>query len=336
VAGSPLESKLSNFIIILYQTACLSVKSFIDPVLLFLYHIARNGGYMKAIKTIPKLKPRAIDAHKGIFGKVCIVAGSVGMSGAAALAGRAALRSGAGLVRVAVPKSILPIVASIEPSYTTIPLDDVSGQISRKAISNLISAVSDNDVLAFGCGLGISPAIRSVLETLIGLENLRMVIDADGLNNMSKMNDWPQKVKAELILTPHPGEMARLWKGLFREETPSDREKLAVQFARQTNTTIVLKGAGTVVTDSKQIYVNTTGNPGMASAGAGDVLTGVITALAGQGMNNFDAAVYGVYIHGLAGDIAADELGQISLMATDIIDALPAAFAQSAGSTDTT
>lgn len=291
---------------------------------------------MKIIKTIPKLKPRAIDAHKGIFGKVCIVAGSVGMSGAAALAGRAALRSGAGLVRVAVSKSILPIVASIEPSYTTIPLDDVSGQMSRKAVSKLVSAANENDVLAFGCGVGVSPAVRSVLEVLIGLDNLRMVVDADGLNNLSKMKDWPQKVKSELILTPHPGEMVRLWHGLFRDEPPTDREKLAVKFAEQTNTTVVLKGAGTVVTDSKQIYVNTTGNPGMASAGVGDVLTGVITALAGQGMSDFDAAVYGVYVHGLAGDIAADELGQISLMATDIIDALPVAFDQSSDFADTT
>ena len=291
---------------------------------------------MQIIKTIPKLKPRAVDAHKGIFGKVCIVAGSVGMSGAAAMAGRAALRSGAGLVRVAVPKSILSIVASIEPSYTTIPLDDISGQISRKALSKLIAAANENDVLAFGCGMGVSSAVRSVLETLIGIDNLRMVVDADGLNNMSKMKDWPKKVKAELILTPHPGEMARLWKGLFREEMPIDRQNLTTQFAQRTNTTTLLKGAGTVVTDGERIYVNTTGNPGMASAGAGDVLTGVITALAGQGMSNFDAAVYGVYIHGLAGDIAADELGQISLMATDIIDALPAAFAQGATSEDTT
>ncbi len=291
---------------------------------------------IKRVTAVPHLSPRPVDAHKGTFGKVCIVAGSVGMSGAAALAGRAALRAGAGLVRVAVPKSILPIVAAIEPSYTTIPLEDAAGQISKKAASRLISAANDNDVLAFGCGVGVSPAIRSVLETILGIDGLRLVIDADGLNNLSKLKDWPQKVKAELIVTPHPGEMARLWQGLFRDEPPTDRENLAIQFARRTNTTVVLKGAGTVVTDGRQVYVNTTGNPGMASAGAGDVLTGVITALAGQGMSDFDAAVYGVYIHGLAGDIAADELGQISLMATDIIDALPAAFAQSDVSTDTT
>ncbi|MFA5424560.1 MAG: NAD(P)H-hydrate dehydratase, partial [Phycisphaerae bacterium] len=173
------------------------------------------------------------------------------------------------------------------------------------------------------------PAVRSVLETLLGVEKLRMVVDADGLNNMSKIKDWPAKTKASLVLTPHPGEMSRLWPGLFRDEPPKDRQSLAVEFAKQTNTTVVLKGAGTVVTDGEQVYINTTGNPGMASAGAGDVLTGIIAALMGQGMNNFDAAVYGVYVHGLAGDIAVDELGQVSLMATDIIDALPAAFSQS-------
>jgi NAD(P)H-hydrate epimerase len=283
---------------------------------------------IKRVTAVPHLSPRPADAHKGTFGKVCIVAGSVGMSGAAALAGRAALRAGAGLVRVAVPRSILPIVASIEPSYTTIPLEDASGQIAKKAVSQLISAAGDNDVLAFGCGVGVSPSIRFVLETLLGLENLRMVVDADGLNNLSKLKDWPQKVEARLVVTPHPGEMARLWQDSFRDEPPTDREPLATQLALRTNTTVVLKGAGTVVTDGQRIYVNTTGNPGMASAGAGDVLTGVITALAGQGMNDFDAAVYGVYIHGLAGDIAAERLGQVSLMATDIIDALPGAFSQ--------
>ncbi len=277
---------------------------------------------------MPHLPPRPIDGHKGTFGKVCIVTGSVGMSGAAALAGRAALRAGAGLVRVAIPKTILPVVASIEPSYTTVPLEDTSGKISKKAISQLITAASDNDVMAFGCGVGVSAAVRSVLEALLGLDNLRLIIDADGLNNLSKINDWPEKTKAKLILTPHPGEMARLWQGLFRDEQPIDREALAIQFAQRTNTTVVLKGAGTVVAKRKKVYVNTTGNPGMASAGSGDVLTGVITAFAGQGMSDFDAAVYAVYVHGLAGDIAAEELGQISLMATDIIDALPGALAE--------
>jgi len=282
---------------------------------------------MQVIETIPKLKPRAIDAHKGDFGKVCIIAGSIGMSGAAALAGRAALRAGAGLVRVATPKSVLPIVASIEPSFTTIALpEDNVGRISAKAINTILEAVSENDASAFGPGIGISGGLRSILETLLEQEGLRLIIDADGLNNLAGLKEWPAKLKAKLILTPHPGEMKRLWSGLFRELLPSDRQQQAGQLAHHTKTVVALKGAGTVVTDGENVYINKTGNPGMATAGSGDVLTGAITALMGQGLSNFDAAVLGVYIHGLAGDIAAEKVGQVSLMTTDIIESLPDAF----------
>jgi len=282
---------------------------------------------MEIVNSIPKLRPRAVDAHKGDFGKVCIIAGSVGMSGAAALAGRAALRCGAGLVRVATPKSVLPIVASIEPSFTTIALpEDNAGQISAKAINPILDAVGENDALAFGPGIGVSGELQSVLQSLLEQDRLRLIIDADGLNNLARMKDWPVKLKAELILTPHPGEMKRLWPGVFREEQPSDRQEQAAQLARQAKTVVALKGAGTVVTDGEKVYVNKTGNPGMATAGSGDVLTGAITALMGQGLNNFDATVLGVYIHGLAGDIAAEKVGQISLMTTDIIESLPDAF----------
>jgi ADP-dependent NAD(P)H-hydrate dehydratase len=285
---------------------------------------------MQQIENIPRLKPRAADAHKGDFGKVAIIAGSIGMSGAAALAGRSALRAGAGLVRVAVPKSVLPIVASIEPSFTTVPLaEDGTGRISAKATNAILDIAGENDVLAFGPGVGTSGGLRSVLEALIGQEKLRLLIDADGLNNLSGIKNWPDKVKADLILTPHPGEMKRLWAGLFREPLASERGKQAAQLAERSGTIVTLKGAGTVVTDGEKVYVNKTGNPGMATAGSGDVLTGVITALAGQGLSNFDAAVLGCYIHGLAGDIAAEKTGQISLIATDIIDALPDAFLKS-------
>jgi len=282
---------------------------------------------METISQIPKLMPRAVDAHKGDFGKVCIIAGSVGMSGAAALAGRAALRCGAGLVRVATPRSVLPIVASIEPSFTTITLpEDSAGRISGKAINTLLDAVVDNDVLAFGPGVGISGELQSALMALLEQDGLRLIIDADGLNNLAGIKDWPVKHKADLILTPHPGEMKRLWLGVFREGLPGDRQEQAAQLAQQTKTVVALKGAGTVVTDGEKVYINQTGNPGMATAGSGDVLTGAITALAGQGLNNFDATVLGVYIHGLAGDIAAEKVGQVSLMTTDIIESLPDAF----------
>ncbi len=282
---------------------------------------------MRIIKDIPKLKPREADAHKGDFGRVCIIAGSVGMSGAAAIAGRAALRAGAGLVRVATPKSVLPIVASIEPSFTTIALpEDNTGRISAKAINSILDTVSQNDCLAFGPGIGISPSLRSVLQTLIQQEKLRLLIDADGLNNLSMIKSWPAKLKAKLILTPHPGEMNRLWSALFREQLPTDRRQQAAHLADSTKTVVVLKGAQTVVTDGQKIYVNKTGNPGMATAGSGDVLTGTIIALIGQKLTDLDAAVLGVYIHGLAGDIAAKKTGQVSLMATDIIESLPEAF----------
>jgi NAD(P)H-hydrate epimerase len=282
---------------------------------------------MRIIKEIPKLKPRAVDAHKGDFGKVCIIAGSIGLSGAAALAGRAALRAGAGLVRVATPKSVLPIVASIEPSFTTIPLpEDSAGRIAANAANTILNLIPQNDCFAFGPGVGVSQGVRSVLQRLLTQEGLRLIIDADGLNNLSGINDWPSQTKANVILTPHPGEMKRLWAGLLRAQLPADRRSQAVQLANKTKTTVVLKGAGTVVTDGQNIYVNKTGNPGMATAGAGDVLTGVIVALIGQGLSNFNAAVLGVYIHGLAGDIAAKQTGQISLIATDIVETLAEAF----------
>ncbi|MFH1717731.1 MAG: NAD(P)H-hydrate dehydratase [Planctomycetota bacterium] len=285
---------------------------------------------MEIIETIPKLKPRAADAHKGDFGKVCIIAGSVGMSGAAALAGRAALRSGAGLVRVATPKSVLSIVASIEPSFTTIALpEDSLGRISAKAINCILQIVTENDAVAFGPGVGTSAALRTILETILQQPKLRLIIDADGLNNLAGMKNWPAGLKAEPVLTPHPGEMKRLWSGLFREPLPAERQQQAVRLAERTGAVAVLKGAGTVVTDGQRVYINKTGNPGMATAGSGDVLTGAITALVGQGLSNFDAAVLGVYIHGLAGDIAAERVGAVSMMATDIVRMLGEAFTRS-------
>lgn len=287
---------------------------------------------MQKIIELPKLPVRREISHKGDFGKACIIAGSMGFSGAAALAGKAALRSGSGLVRVAVPKSILPIVASIEPCYTTIPLtEDSTGKISAKAIDAVLNAVEDNDVIAFGPGIGISAGVKTVLENLVRLENLRLVIDADGLNNLANIRDWPKINKANVILTPHPGEMKRLWSGLFRTSQPEDRQTAAIEFARESGAVVVLKGFQTVVADREKYYINTTGNPGMATAGTGDVLAGTITALFGQKFESFEAALLGVYVHGLAGDLAAKDKGQVSLIATDLIDYLPQAFKAASG-----
>ncbi|MDO8303375.1 MAG: NAD(P)H-hydrate dehydratase [Sedimentisphaerales bacterium] len=282
---------------------------------------------MERITNVPRLKKRASDAHKGDFGKVLVIAGSAGMSGAAALVGKAALRSGSGLVRVAVPERILPIVAGLEPCYTMIPLaEDTKGYISGKAILAVLDATAENDVIAFGPGIGTTHGAAIVLDALLRQKELKLVVDADGLNNLAKMKDWPSKCKAKLIVTPHPGEMKRLWQSLFRTPLPLDRIDQAVTLSKKIGAVVVLKGAGTVVSDGSRVYVNTTGNPGMATAGSGDVLTGIITSLYGQGFDAFEAAILGVYTHGLAGDIAAKKCGQISLIATDIINALGEAF----------
>ncbi len=282
---------------------------------------------MEKVTEIPQLGQRPVDSHKGTFGRVLIVGGSVGMSGACAIAGRAALRSGAGLVRVAAPESVVPIAALIEPCYTTLALpQDDSGGMASSGASSVCEEAARNDVVAFGPGAGTGRGARDVLLALIGEPDLRLVIDADGLNNLAKTPLWPGRRRARVILTPHPGEIKRLWQGLLREPLPDDRIAAAVGLANETGCIVVLKGAGTVVTDGGRVYINATGNPGMATAGAGDVLTGVIAALAGQGLGDFEAAVLGVYLHGLAGDIAAAKTGQVSLVATDIIEALPAAF----------
>lgn len=285
---------------------------------------------MNTITDIPTLPLRPVDGHKGTFGRVLIVGGSQGFSGAPALAAKAALRSGAGLVRVAVPTSVQPVVAALDPCYTTIALpEDRQGQSNDKATAQLLKSAAENDVVAFGPGAGTGRGVKQALLALLAVKDLPLVVDADGLNVLATLTgpgNWVQNKKARLILTPHPGEMKRLWAGLFREPLPSDRTEQAARLAQYADCSVVLKGAGTVVTDGQNVYINTTGNPGMATAGAGDVLTGVIAALCGQGLAPFDAAVLGVYVHGRAGDIAANAIGQIGLIATDIIDTLKNAF----------
>jgi ADP-dependent NAD(P)H-hydrate dehydratase len=284
---------------------------------------------MEIVRDVPKLKDRPRDGHKGTFGKVGIIAGSVGMTGAAALAGRAALRSGAGLVRVATARSAQPVVATLDPCYTTVALaEDSDGRVAGKAIGAILDMLAENDAMAAGPGLGTSAGLRRIAEALVKQDGLRLVLDGDGLNNLSRLKGWVPHRKAHMVLTPHPGEMKRLWSGLFRDAMPDDRQEAARRMAETTGAVIILKGAETVVTDAQRVYLNTTGNPGMGTAGAGDVLTGMTVALMGQGLDDFDAAMLGVYLHGLAGDVAAARHGQISMTAADILDALPEAFQQ--------
>jgi ADP-dependent NAD(P)H-hydrate dehydratase len=280
------------------------------------------------IETLPSLPPRPRDSNKGLFGSVLVIAGSRGMAGAAALCGGAALRSGAGLVKIATPSEVQPTVASFEPSYMAYPLPcDENGTIqfasARPIIERLMSTAS---VVAVGPGLGQSDDIRQLVKFLLTSATKPIVIDADGLNALVGQTELLSSLNHPVILTPHPGEFARLT-GATVPDVQSDRISRAAKMAALSGPlVVVLKGAGTVVTDGVKYFINTTGNPGMATGGTGDVLTGVIAALLGQKLAPFDAAQLGVFIHGLAGDIARDQNGEIGLIAGDLVDALPDAF----------
>lgn len=282
---------------------------------------------MQKVQMLPQLPARQPGQHKGDFGRALIIAGSRGMAGAAALAGEAALRAGAGLVTVATTESVYPILAAKVTCCTTHPLPETAaGTVSHRALNEIREIAADFNVLAIGPGLGRDEGTwRLVRELVAGIEQ-PMVVDADGLNALSGATVALKRAKGARILTPHPGEMARLLSGITTADIQHARAETAARFAEIYRVVLVLKGHDTVVSDGEQLYTNTTGNPGMATGGAGDVLTGVIAGLAAQGLSPFDAAVLGVHVHGLAGDLAAAALGETSLIASDLLDALPTAF----------
>jgi NAD(P)H-hydrate epimerase len=248
------------------------------------------------------------------------------MSGAACLAGVAALRGGAGLVRVATPQSVWSVVASYEPSYLTHPLpDDGDGRIAAAALPEILDLIETADVVAMGPGLGQSLEVSHTITSLLASLRKPTILDADAINALKGHSEPLDALGSMAIITPHPGEFARLL-GTDIEAIQANRADSAVKFARLHHNITVLKGHGTVVTDGENLYVNRTGNPGMATGGSGDVLTGLISALAAQGLAPFDAAVLGTHVHGLAGDLAARELGQTALIASDLLHYLPAAI----------
>lgn len=285
---------------------------------------------MRMIDTLPTMLARPADAHKGTFGRVLIIGGSRGMSGAPSLAGLGALRGGAGLVYVAVPSEILPIVAAIEPSYLTIPLatDEEHGCLSADGLTGLRKACDGKDAIALGPGLGTSRGVTAIVTSLFAELPQPMVVDADALNVLagagasSPLTLFPEGrgdkgVRGPRILTPHPGEFARLI-GSDIATVQSQRAKLAAEFAAAHGVIVVLKGQGTVITDGDRMAINRTGNPGMATGGTGDVLTGLIAALLSQGLESFEAAQLGTHLHGLAGDLAAAEMSQPGLIGSDL------------------
>lgn len=274
---------------------------------------------------LPVLPPRAADSHKGDFGTALLIGGSRGMSGAVALAGMATLRSGAGRVRLAIPEACLSTVAAFEPSYMTSPLpDDEEGRLTVSAREPLLALANTATAIGCGPGLGRSPQLADLLSWMYQVLPHPMVFDADGLYGLAEPPQHLGEPGGPRVLTPHPGEFRRfLPDGKWSREL---LEEMARSKAAEWRSVIVLKGHRSLITDGRQCFHNQTGNPGMATGGTGDVLTGVITALLCQGLSPLDAARLGAHVHGLAGDFAAQDLGQVSLIASDVIRFLPAAF----------
>ncbi|MDD5431768.1 MAG: NAD(P)H-hydrate dehydratase [Candidatus Omnitrophica bacterium] len=272
-----------------------------------------------------QLLRRKPDSNKSNFGHIFILAGSSRYSGAAVLCSEAAIRSGAGLVTLGIPKSLNNPIIKIKPKEVmTLPLPETK-QVSLgiKAFSLIKDFMVKADVLVLGPGLSQDNQTLQLARKIVYTIKKPTVIDADGLNALVGNLDVFQGTK---ILTPHPGEMARLL-GIEVSDVQKNRKKLAKELAKDYNCIVVLKGHKTIVADSKgKTFLNTTGNPGMATAGSGDVLSGIIGAFLGQGLTGFEAAKYGVYLHGVAGDLAALKKTQISLIASDIIAKIPEAI----------
>lgn len=280
---------------------------------------------LQPVTELPRLPRRPPEAHKGTFGRVVLIGGTLGMSGAITLAGRAALRSGAGLVYVAAPRSVLPIVAAGEPSYLTIALpDDGHGRLLDDALATLEDVLPTKDAAGIGPGLAETESAARIVRCLFEHCDKPLVLDAGALNLLARSQPWPAPAGPR-ILTPHPGEFARL-AGCTTAEVQTNRLAAAAEFARRHGVIVVLKGHGTVITDGARYAVNATGNPGMATGGTGDVLTGLIVGLLGQGLDAFAAARLGAHVHGLAGDHAAAERSQPGLIASDLPDYIPAAW----------
>jgi len=287
---------------------------------------------------LPRLLRRSPDSHKGDYGRVLLIGGSRGMAGAMGLAGMAALRGGAGLVTLAVPEPCLDTIAGYEPSYMTTPLAaDCAGRISGSARDDLVKLLERADVVACGPGLGRSDALTELVCWLYETIRQPAVFDADGLNALAARPETLTRAGGPRVLTPHPGEFGRLLGnrtagGTTGGLTPPARHETVLKCAKQWNCVLVLKGHRTLVSDGSETIENSTGNPGMATGGCGDVLTGLIAALLGQGLAPLDAARLGVYVHGRAGDLAAEKLGEVSLIARDLIEYLPAALKEAAAS----
>ena len=278
----------------------------------------------------PLIGPRPAEANKGSYGHVLVIGGSLGKAGAAAMAGISVLRAGAGLSTVATAKSVLATVAGFHPELMTEPLQETdAGTISTRALEygRIEELLKGKTVVAIGPGISRHPETAEFVRTVVAGCALPVVLDADGLNAFQGVTEKLKKAKGPIVITPHPGEMSRLT-GLSIAEVQKDRIGVARRFAGEHNMIVVLKGYRTLIAQPNgEVWVNTTGNPGMATGGTGDVLTGIAAGMMAQRPSQvMEAVTAAVYLHGLAGDVACETMGELSLVATDLIGALPGAF----------
>lgn len=275
-----------------------------------------------------QLLQRKPDTHKGDYGKILVLAGSRGYTGAAFLASQAAICSGAGLVTLGIPESLNAIMEVKLTEVITKPLAETKEQsLSLAALTEIKKLIELCDVVLMGPGLSQNKETQELIREIYLITEKPLVLDADGINAFKDKSSFKKnRVKNSLrILTPHPGELSRLM-GCSSNEINKNRNKVAEEFALQTGTVLVLKGNKTVVSNGKDVYINASGNPGMATAGSGDVLAGMVAAFLGLGISAFDSAKSAVYLHGLAGDLAQDNKTQTGLIASDLISYLPQAF----------
>lgn len=257
-------------------------------------------------------------AHKGDFGKILLLCGSMGFTDAAALAARGALRSGAGLVFLGVPQCIYAIEAVKLTEPVVFPLPDECGKLGVSAVAQILERLPGMDAVLLGPGLGQSDGVFQVAKDVAEHFEGPLVVDADGINVLARHKDILRGRKGPTILTPHAGEFARLGGNVS-----DGRVESAVAMAQELGCILLLKGHETVITDGEQVYLNSTGNPGMAVGGSGDVLAGIIVSLLGQGIAPLEAAACGAWLHGAAGDLCAAELGQYGMLPGDLVEALP-------------
>ncbi len=291
-------------------------------------HIAKSIRPKQHLLTPERIRsyfrPRIHDAHKGTTGHVLVVSGSVGKTGAAAMTAMSAMRAGAGLVTLAIPESLNPVLETQVLEAMTYPLPETeNGIIGESSFDKIMDLLSGKKCLAIGPGLGEAAETKKLVHRIIKESPVTIVLDADGLNNIAGSTEILKKAKAPLILTPHPGEMARLIDSTAGS-VQKDRITCARKFAEKFNVHIILKGAKTIIAHPEgNIFINPTGNPGMASGGMGDVLTGIIAGLVAQGLSPESATHTGVYLHGAAADMLAEKIGPFGYLSTEVMNAIP-------------